>query len=233
MSNEGMANSTAYVPPDINKWLANLGLANLVVIKETLEVVVWNGYSDPFPLIPVPIAPVFLTSLRQAGTVAVREYCTTCESLTDPNRIPQLTGLSGLAGLTQIYDSRPFYFTSLSIQGTAIRDFRSFAGLICPPLSIGVYQNPVLATFDGLQGLGTLLTGTGSVFVFYGSPLGPYLGPTFRPEDVAPLAGFAACNGNFSAISGNVYIPIGPNSGQELRSWDEVCAFIGGFYPFS
>jgi hypothetical protein len=45
----------SYIPPNINKWLTNLGLGNLTSVKGELGVYVWEGIRT----IPIPIAPVF------------------------------------------------------------------------------------------------------------------------------------------------------------------------------
>jgi hypothetical protein len=53
--------NVAYVQPDINKWLTNMGLNNVIVIANALTVEVDHS---PFP-IPQFINPVFFTALRQ------------------------------------------------------------------------------------------------------------------------------------------------------------------------
>ncbi len=97
---ENVLSNVSYILPDINKWLTNMGLANLVAIKSQLTVRVLEGSR----VIPVPIAPVFLTSLREARSVWVHEACTlfSCNENSLPP-VSRLTALPGLVGLKQLY----------------------------------------------------------------------------------------------------------------------------------
>lgn len=136
---------------------------------------------------------------------------------------PQLTALPGLAGLTQLYSNQASYPTQLEITHTAFSSMQSFKNLICAPSSFNVSANSFLATLDGLQRLATPLTGRGE-FVAVES------GPFFTPASVAPLAGYAACNGNFSGIpeSAFSYVAIPRDYGVYIRTYDDLCAYIAG-----
>jgi hypothetical protein len=217
MSNE--PSPGPYVLPDINKWLTKMGLANLVAIKGLINIRVFEGTRT----IPVPIAPVFLTSLKEARWLAIIEVCfvSSCQGPYDLPPVSRLTALPGLAGLKQLYlpDGSNSY-SSLIVSGTAFADMRSFAGLTCPPTFLELYNNTLLKTLDGLQQLATPSVGRAGI-------LADGSGPFTTAESLAPLRGLAACNGEFSgaALGTIVSIPAGCNT--LLRSWDNVCAFKG------
>jgi hypothetical protein len=213
-----------YVVPNIEKWLVNLGLANLTAVKGVLNVFVWEGI-DPYGTnrsIPIPIAPIFLTSLREVGSLKIREACWTCFGYYDLPPVSRLTALPGLVNLKQVYRAQlPFYSnTWVIISGTAFTDMRSLAGLTCSPTLFLLYNNTLLKTLDGLQQLATPYTGAAD---FVATDSGPFT----TAESVAALKGIAACYGDFSGgiDEGFVSIPAGCNA--TLSSWTDVCAFKG------
>jgi hypothetical protein len=214
------ASDALFVLPDINKWLTNMGLANLAAIKNELSIRVYEGLRT----IPVPIAPVFFTSLREARSLVISEICLlpTCNGQYDLPPVSRLTALPGLIGLKQLYrpaGSDPIYNTLL-LSGTAFTDMRSFVGLTCPPTYFELYNNTQLKSLDGLQQLASPVSGSAGI-----SAVGS--GPFTRAESVAPLKGLAACKGDFAEtlLDNTVYVPAG--CGTVLSDWDDVCAFKG------
>ncbi len=215
-------NASQYVPPDINKWLSNMGLGGLISIENYVRIHVIGGQ---YPPIPVPIAPVFFTSLRSAGSFSVNEMVREV-FFGEPgefNRplVSRLTALPGLASLRQLYlPSQGLGRSSLNVSGTAFTDLRSFASLTCAPTIMNLINNTLLTTMDGLQQLATP-TSTNQSFSAIAS------GPFMTAASLAPLRGFAACNGGTAGavIGTNVSIPVGCNT--LLTTWDQVCAYNG------
>lgn len=96
-----------YKQPAIQTWLTNLGVGNITVLGQLLTVFVDHSNDGTLPL----LAPQFLTSLRQAGSVYVRE-CANCIN-GPPSGVPSTSSLIALPGLTNIYQ--------LVWQGTSIK----------------------------------------------------------------------------------------------------------------
>ncbi len=214
----------SYIVPNIEKWLINLGLANLTAIKGELSVTVWEGvdFSGTIKPVPIPIAPIFLRSLREVGSLQIREACWACGGYYDLPTVSRLTALPGLVNLKQVYRA-PLSFNSdtwVIISGTAFTDMRSLSGLTCSPTFFQLFNNTLLKTLDGLQQLATPYTGAAG---FVATDSGPFT----TAESVAALKGIAACYGDFSGgIPGSfVSIPAGCNT--RLSSWTDVCAFKG------
>jgi hypothetical protein len=179
--------TTPYVPANINLWLAKLGLAQTQVISAAL-----TFYVDHTPRgVPSPVAPPFLSSLRQTGALNVQE-CQSCIG-GDPNVGPTgpsaLAGLPGLAGLTKFWNfgSPQGQTSSLIVTGTALSDFRSTVpGLQCSPGFIRIVNNRQLGSLGGLEGLNTTLR-PGPTVQIVNNPL------LTGPQSVAALKGLAGC----------------------------------------
>jgi hypothetical protein len=141
--------TATYVQPNIQAHLTAIGLGSIVALKETLVVSVQNS---PNP-IPVNVAPIFLTSLRRAGAIIVRE-CANCdaESIAPPTT-SRLTALPGLAGIQALTSTK-----ELQVVNTAFTSMGSFAGLTCPPDTLTITNNKQLATLNGLNSISTFTT---------------------------------------------------------------------------
>lgn len=137
ISNAAGATAETYVPPRIDESLASVGLGSLQTISGNLVVVVNH---DP-NLVPVDLAPTFLSSLRNINGLTVKEVGTESYSC--------LTGLPGLSGVKRLaVDGH------LQVVGTAFPDLSSLSGLVCPPGSLDINSNGRLTNLDGLSGLG-------------------------------------------------------------------------------
>lgn len=86
-----------YKQPAIQMWLTNVGVGNITVLGQLLAVFVDHSRNGTLP----PLAPSFLTSLEQAGSLYVRE-CGNCFS-TPPSGVPSASNLIALPGLVNIY----------------------------------------------------------------------------------------------------------------------------------
>eukprot|EP00884_Botryococcus_braunii_P020167 jgi/Botrbrau1/6834/Bobra.0153s0029.1 len=188
--------TVGYVQPDINKWLTNMGLANVIVIANALTVEVDHS---PFP-IPQFINPVFFTSLRQVEAVVAQE-CANCATSTNVG--PALPALASLAGLRAIQQFRGFKggvsLGSLIIKGTALLDLTSFSGISCTPGFIQITNNARLGSFTGLESARTFFNPGPTVFT-QGNPL-------LNSQAVAPIRQLAQCpTGNASPLNSTVLI---------------------------
>nr|AWI73731.1 polysaccharide associated protein [Botryococcus braunii] len=205
--------SVAYIQPDINKWLTNMGLNNVIVIANALTVEVDHS---PFP-IPQFINPVFFTLLRQVEAVVAQE-CANCATSTNVG--PALPALASLAGLRAIQQFRGFKggvsLGSLIIKGTALLDLTSFSGISCTPGFIQITNNARLGSFNGLEGARTFFNPGPTVFA-QGNPL-------LNSQSVAPIRQLAQCpSGNTSPLNSTVLIF---TAVCVLPSWNVYCTFV-------
>jgi hypothetical protein len=217
IQNSGNGTAQTYIPPDINKWLTNIGLGTLVVLRGSLNVVVEN-FDPP---IPVDLAPVFLTSLRQAASLGVYEcQGPECDPTVVFDQPPRLTALPGLRNLLQLGDSS-FSLTSpttVQVSGTAFGDLGSFSGLTCvlPYASLQVQYNKALSTFQGMEALqpGSLgrvtINATGS-------------GPFVTADSLAPLRSVAGCFATATPPYNDVNIPVGCDG--ILDNGADICTY--------
>lgn len=154
-TNQVGANASTFVPPRFDLSLAGAGLGQLQSILVSLFVIVDHG---PAP-IPVNIAPSFLTSLTDIFSLIVIESIDYNNFPNLPPLFPRLVGLPGLVNLQRINTADPanlpYGFTSLVVQGTAMRDLLSFSGLTCPPANLNITRNIYLQSLNGLNSLAT------------------------------------------------------------------------------
>jgi hypothetical protein len=192
----------SYQPPQIDVWLAKLGLSQAQVISNALTIHVDH---TPNP-VPFPLAPPFLTSLRQVGALVVQE-CQSCFG-GNPNTGPigpsALFALPGLFALTKFWNfaSPQGQVSSLIVSGTALPNFRgTTSGLQCSPGLIKIFNNRRLASLDGLENLFTTLR-PGPTVQVDGNPL------FVSPASVNALRGLAACPvpGQLSPLSSAILI---------------------------
>lgn len=130
IGNDFNATALTYVPPNIEKWLTNIGLANVNVIDGNLGVFV--DYS-PFP-IPSKIAPVFLSSLEQAGAVQASEcnnqFCGAAPppvptganyvltALPGLKKLKQCTGVTAGAAFVSVYNTGKAFVSQSRVRST-------------------------------------------------------------------------------------------------------------------
>lgn len=167
---------------------------------------------------------MFLSSLRQSGTITIQE-CKDCKAFPrQPPQQPVLAALPGLSRLFQIYSP----YSSLTTQGlnhlvfesTAFTDLASFSGLMCPPDGIGAFQNPYLASFKGLERVAAPAKQGVTV-------MAPGSGPFTTVESLAGLRGILGCKAAASSVA--VEIPVGCN--KTLATSADVCTFSGMKLP--
>eukprot|EP00884_Botryococcus_braunii_P023055 jgi/Botrbrau1/9433/Bobra.0252s0057.1 len=127
---------------NMDKWLQNLGLASVQILKSDLTIRVEHTFSSAIP-IPRPIAPVFLSRLVQAYSISIAE---TLAQTTDQR---MLTALPGLRSLYQL--NAGTLGTTISVTNTAFTNMTSFSGLTCPPTAILLFHNPSMSSFAGLE----------------------------------------------------------------------------------
>lgn len=142
---EGDFSSDSYTTPEVNKTLTAIGLGSVHTIKGGL-------YIETFA-VPVDIAPSFLASLRDVGSLRVRP-------LAENGIETHLTGLPGLKGVRRIVgplrrDGTCCATSTLRVEGTGFTNLSSFSGVLCAPSRIRIVNNPLLATLDGLNNLTT------------------------------------------------------------------------------
>lgn len=153
-TNQVNATAATFFQPRFDTALAALGVGSLATIEYVLSLVVDHS---PNP-IPVNMAPVFLTTLRDVFTIQVIESIDYTNLPEIPPPVPRLVGLPGLAGVRRIVaptGSGFEAFTVLKVQGTAMKDLTSFSGLVCPPNNINITDNLQLTSLNGLNGLST------------------------------------------------------------------------------
>jgi hypothetical protein len=144
------SSTSTYSPSEIDLWLGKRGLSNAQVISKTLAIVVDH---TPFP-VGFPIAPRFFTSLKQAGSLVIRE-CQDCFGL-NPNAPPMgqpaLIALPGLSKLSKFWNFTSSHEkpSSLVITGTALHKYQdTFSGLRCAPGLIKLSGNKALTGVNG------------------------------------------------------------------------------------
>jgi hypothetical protein len=146
--------AATYQQPRFDIGLPALGVGSLETIEFVLSLVV-----DHTPnAIPVPLAPVFLATLRNVFTIQVIESIDFSTLPDVPPPVPRLVGLPGLVGVRRIIappGSGFGNFTTLRVQGTALNDLTSFAGLTCSPNNINITDNFAMDSLNGLNGLAT------------------------------------------------------------------------------
>jgi hypothetical protein len=219
ISNAQGLDAEAYVEPNIDTWLNNIGLGSLTALLQNVQV-----YADhtPYPL-PRPIAPVFLTSLQQAGNIFVNE-CEDCfsDSNYPPVNASMLTALPGLQHVVQLNGFANLTF--LTVHTTAFQDLTSFSGLACVTATatklvlMTIIGNIAMKSFNGLEAMqpvsiGLNLDATGS-------------GPFSTADSVAGLRSLAGCtSGSGPASGGYVLIPTG--CVPDITSFAEMCTYQG------
>lgn len=217
IANDGKTDNTPYIPPNINASLTAMGLGNINTVGMTLRVVVDNF---PFDIPQKSLAPVFLTSLKQAGFLEIRE-CINCAANPDfgPLRGSVLAALPGLSNLYQLTGISTIpSSSSLTVYNTAFTDLTSFSGLRCPAAVTALVNNAKLATFSGLEYLATPTSAANLIAT--GS------GPFTTAASLAAIRVFAGCIGNTSSQIGTVAIPVSV-CGKVLKSYAAICAFNG------
>eukprot|EP00884_Botryococcus_braunii_P009084 jgi/Botrbrau1/18177/Bobra.53_1s0045.1 len=211
IANERGLSASNYVEPNINQWLTNIGIANIVVLQGTLTVTVTHTPGS----IPKAISPSFFTSLQQLDGLLVRE----CQDCAVAQPVPPTAGsvLISLPGLSSLFKINLVDITGyLVIQGTAFQDMSSFTGLTCPFGLLGVTSNTRLSSFSGLNGVqpgipGLLLNANGS---------GPFIAADSL-DGIKPMLGCPSP----SIANYLIAIPVGCN--QLLNTTAEVCNFNG------
>jgi hypothetical protein len=209
MGNDARTTAATYVQPTIQKWLDNLGIGSVNTVGGSLSVFVDQ---TPAP-IPVPVAPVFLPTLRQAGGILITE-CRNCA--VQPIAPPTTSVLTALPGLTNVFQVTG-QFNFLTVNYTAFTSMSSLAGLTCPPSVIVLGSNSKLTTLAGLDKLATPATGT----IFNAAGSGPF-------TDAASLAAIRVLSG--CATSSNPFpgtFVVIPTQCGILDTYAAVCAFNG------
>jgi hypothetical protein len=209
----------AYVQPNITMWLTNMGLNDVNVIKVSL-----NVFVDANPaLVPIRIAPVFLTKVQQVATLYVSE-CANCDASKEvPPARSVLTGLPGLKALQQILQV-PQENSFVTISNTAFPDMSSLSALTCPPAFVSLTGNKNMTSLAGLEKLQPY-PGDGAYFNASGS------GP-FTNVSSSAIKTFAGCAGSTTSEIATFLLPVSPCGPPGLISYSEYCVFlVNGICP--
>jgi hypothetical protein len=211
VANELALNVTTYVQPNINLWLTNLGLSQITILGSLRFLV------DQTPVaVPSFVAPVFLETLRQVGSIFIAE-CLKCD--TAPNVGPLgRSVLTALPGLKNVYQLAPGPNNLLVVQNTAFKNLTSFSSLTCPPPVILLTNNTNLTNFFGFENLATP-TGDGTILNAAGS--GPF-------TDISSIKVLGNCYN--TPISDGTFVAI-PTTCRVLSSYPAACAFANGVAP--
>eukprot|EP00884_Botryococcus_braunii_P016749 jgi/Botrbrau1/3758/Bobra.0363s0035.1 len=206
VTNEVNASAATFVQPRFDTALQALGLGNLATIG-------WLFFTVDHSLFPIPVdlAPVFGTTLRDVYALQVQEF----GAITPTAR--RLVDLPGLVGLRRFVPLPGEGESWLQISQTALRDMTSFSGLVQPPSDISIYDNPQLSSLNGLQGLPTWTSDTlGPVIYISGNNLA-------HPSSVSALATLAGCP--TTSLTGSTQIDV-IGCAKRITTWPMYCAFV-------
>lgn len=217
VTNQVNADAATFVQPRFDIALAALGIGSVSNIEYVLSLVVDHS---PFP-IPVPLAPVFLQTLRTVFTIQVIESVDFGLLPDVPPPVPQLVGLPGLAFVQKIIApiTTPGFadFTTFKIQGTAMNDLSSFASLVCSANNINITNNFFMDSLTGLTSLATWDRQFGPNVVITGNNF------TTRGS-VSALSNLAGCP--TTQLLNNVFTEIQVIGCSFITSWTTYCAYL-------